>query len=63
MYFFAESASEMIGLEEGLQDILTAMKSFPESVELSTVCCNALWSLTVNGTFNHFLSVKIKIML
>ena len=47
--FFSENASEIIGLNGSLQDVLTAMRSFPENVVVITACCNALWSLTVNG--------------
>ena len=50
---FSENASEIIGLNGSLQDVLTAMRSFPENVVVITTCCNALWSLTVNGKLKN----------
>ncbi len=47
--YVVEGAAEAIGKSGGLQDILAAMRTFPDNVELCATCCNAIWSLTVGG--------------
>ena len=38
----------MIGKLGGVQDILSAVRAFPNSSEIAGNCCGALWSLSVN---------------
>ena len=57
-----EGAAEVIGSAGGLQDLLAAMRTFPENPELCTTCCNALWSLTVNGTYQTSETVKTSLL-
>ena len=47
-----EIAAETIGSCGGIQDILAAMRAYPGNADLMSACCNALWSLTVNGMIN-----------
>ncbi len=47
--YVVEGAAEAIGKSGGLQDILAAMRTFPDNVELCATCCNAIWSLSVGG--------------
>lgn len=49
-YLPLESAAELIGKSGGVQDVLAALRLFPNDVELATSACGALWSLAVNGT-------------
>ena len=44
-----EGASTQIGELGGVQDVLTALRTFPDNAQLCAICCNALWSLTVVG--------------
>ena len=46
---FLERAADIIGACGGVQDVLAAMRAYPSNGELMATCCNALWSLTVNG--------------
>ena len=48
--YITEIAAETIGSCGGIQDILAAMRAYPGNADLMSACCNALWSLTVNGT-------------
>lgn len=50
--FATEIAAETIGSCGGIQDILAAMRAYPGNADLMSACCNALWSLTVNGMRN-----------
>ena len=45
----AESAAEILGEVGGVQDILAAMRSFPNNLEVVSNGCTALWSLSVIG--------------
>ena len=40
----------MIGKLGGVQDVLAALRLFPNDAELATSVCGAIWSLAVNGT-------------
>lgn len=44
-----ESAAELIGKSGGVQDVLAALRLFPNDVDLATSACGAIWSLAVNG--------------
>jgi hypothetical protein len=46
---FAESAAELIGKSGGVQDVLAALRLFPNDADLATSACGAVWSLAVNG--------------
>ena len=48
--YILESAAELIGRSGGVQDVLAALRLFPNDAELATSACGAVWSLTVNGT-------------
>ena len=50
-----ENASALIGDLGGVQDVLTAMRTFPDNAELCSTGCNALWSLLVNGNSQNML--------
>ena len=41
----------MIGQRGGIQDVLAAMRSFPNDPEVCANCCAALSCLTINGRF------------
>ncbi|XP_050407760.2 serine/threonine kinase-like domain-containing protein STKLD1 isoform X2 [Patella vulgata] len=41
-------ASEVIGQVGGIENILTAVRMYPDNSELCATCCSALWSLAVN---------------
>lgn len=45
----SEEAAGVLGQVGAIQDILTAMRSFPHNLELVSSCCTALWSLSVIG--------------
>ena len=55
LFCTVEGAAEVIGVVGGVQDVLAAMRAFPNNAELCATCCNALWSLSVNG--EYFLSL------
>ena len=44
-----EAAAEIIGQFGGVQDLLSAMRAFPNSKAIASNCCGALWSLAVSG--------------
>ena len=44
-----ESAACVIGKLGGVQDVLAALRSFPNNEEIATNCLGALWSLAVDG--------------
>ena len=46
-----EAAAEVIGRQGGVQDVLAALRAFPNNSEIASNCCGALWSLAVNGEF------------
>ncbi|KAJ8039254.1 Serine/threonine kinase-like domain-containing protein STKLD1 [Holothuria leucospilota] len=43
-----EEAAGLIGLQGGIQDILSTMRAFPEDAEVCGNCCSALSCLTIN---------------
>ncbi|XP_062514884.1 serine/threonine kinase-like domain-containing protein STKLD1 [Corticium candelabrum] len=43
-----EKAAAEIGQDGGVQDILAALRAFPNNGGIVTNCCGALWSLAVN---------------
>jgi hypothetical protein len=53
LFSVAESAAELIGKSGGVQDVLAALRLFPDDVDLVTSACGAIWSLAVNGTYFH----------
>ena len=44
-------AAQCVGDLGGVNDVINAMSQFPDHVAVQTTCCNALWSLTVNGKY------------
>lgn len=44
-----EAAAEIIGQFGGVQDLLSAMRAFPNNKAIASNCCGALWSLAVSG--------------
>ena len=57
----SESAAELIGKSGGVQDVLAALRLFPDDADLATSVCGAVWSLAVNG--RHALTSTSKIVL
>ena len=50
MIFFAlEAAGDIIGRFGGVQDLLAALRAFPDNKAIASNCCGALWSLAVCG--------------
>ena len=47
---YSESAGVLIGKSGGVQDVLAALRLFPNDADLATSACGAVWSLAVNGT-------------
>ena len=46
---FVENAAAVIGETGGVQDILSALRAFPNSPVIATNCCTAVWSLCASG--------------
>ena len=44
-----EAAGEIIGRFGGVQDLLSALRAFPDNKAIASNCCGALWSLAVSG--------------
>lgn len=44
-----EKAAARIGQDGGVQDVLAALRAFPNNGGIVTNCCGALWSLAVTG--------------
>ena len=44
-----EAAGEIIGQYGGVQDLLSALRAFPDNKSIASNCCGALWSLAVSG--------------
>lgn len=49
-----EAAGEIIGRFGGVQDLLSALRAFPDNKDIASNCCGALWSLAVSGIFLSF---------
>ena len=47
--FVSEAAGEIIGRYGGVQDLLSALRAFPDNKAIASHCCGALWSLAVSG--------------
>ena len=43
---------------DGVQDVLTALRLFPNDADLATSACGAVWSLAVNGTRKIFWYIE-----
>ena len=54
-----EVAAQCVGDLGGVTDVINAMSQFPNHVAVQTACCNALWSLAVNGRCFPFPGVGI----
>ncbi len=37
----------------GVQDILLAMRSFPNDIEIVSNACRSIWALSLNGMYLH----------
>ena len=48
----SDHASQVIASCEGIKDVLAAMRYYPTHVAVQAACCNALWSLLINGRSN-----------
>lgn len=54
-----EAAGEIIGRYGGVQDLLSALRAFPDNKDIASNCCGALWSLAVSGMMSSlFLHPK-----
>ncbi len=49
LLLFTEEAAGVIGNRGGIQDILAAMRSFPNDADVCANCCAALSCLTISG--------------
>ena len=58
---YSESAADRIGEDGGVQDILAALRAFPNNGGIVTNCCGALWSLAVNGQLYKDVSILLSI--
>ena len=56
--FDIEAAGEIIGRYGGVQDLLSALRAFPDNKDIASNCCGALWSLAVNGIFISHLTLS-----
>jgi len=50
-----EAAGEIIGRYGGVQDLLSALRAFPDNKNIASNCCGALWSLAVSGILSLFI--------
>ena len=55
---YLEAAGEIIGRYGGVQDLLSALRAFPDNKDIASNCCGALWSLAVSGNFLSFFIFK-----